>query len=336
MVKKLFALASITTLTGLVAATGAAGCTTTEVVEQSDDAGTGEGGKGPKKNPNPIDDDDDDGDDDDEEIPSKTVGKECSNDDECVPEGTDSINFCSKGNFHSEGGDDLYGTPVCVGLCAPAANPKTVADYLCDGEQGLCIPAGGGQGLCLGLCAFDATKVIDACAGNNKCTPGLSVQSEKGEIFGLGYCWGACTQDSDCKGTAGQKCQAELGTCVAEKHHVAFKKDIGEVCDRTKVDECACRAVGGTGPDKDVGFCTHTCLTGAAGDTLCGSKKAGWKCSAGLAASGDFAFTGQPDDILGECMQPCSDDTDCADLAAETELDVACADYAGGKFCDVR
>jgi hypothetical protein len=45
MVKKVFALASVTALGGLVAAVSAAGCTTTEVVQQTSDSGVVDAGK---------------------------------------------------------------------------------------------------------------------------------------------------------------------------------------------------------------------------------------------------------------------------------------------------
>ncbi|MBX3227987.1 MAG: hypothetical protein KIT84_27820 [Labilithrix sp.] len=63
MTRKLFALASITALTGAVATAGAAGCSSTEVVTIAAEGGAGPTGDGGKKNPGsvtPIGDDDDD------------------------------------------------------------------------------------------------------------------------------------------------------------------------------------------------------------------------------------------------------------------------------------
>lgn len=70
MVKKFFALASITTLTGLVAVVGVTGCTTTEVVEETDkDKDKKDKDPGTKKDREPKDTDptdDPDGDDENE------------------------------------------------------------------------------------------------------------------------------------------------------------------------------------------------------------------------------------------------------------------------------
>jgi hypothetical protein len=45
MVKKLFALASVTALTGLIAAVAASGCSSTDVINDTGETGTGDGGK---------------------------------------------------------------------------------------------------------------------------------------------------------------------------------------------------------------------------------------------------------------------------------------------------
>lgn len=57
MVKKLFALASVTALTGLVSAVSAAGCSSTEVVNQPTGTDAGDGGKKTDAKAPPVDDD---------------------------------------------------------------------------------------------------------------------------------------------------------------------------------------------------------------------------------------------------------------------------------------
>jgi hypothetical protein len=342
MVKKLFALASVTALTGLVAATGAA-CTT-ETTETPADAGPGDAATKKETGTKPPVDEKDGEPTDPELVPTKTTGKECKDDSDC--EGAANAvnqNLCSKGAFKD---GDIYGSPVCLGECTPNANAKTVADLMCDGETGLCLGSST-SGLCVPACSYDSTTVDVPCAGGNKCAPGYTLEkTEDGTGAILGYCWGACTADADCKGSAGQKCQKETGSCVKEANLLTFAKAVGEGCNSAATpDDCNCSAVGGTGADKSKGFCTHSCITGTAGDAACGSVKAGWKCTVGLYRKDDDGkdiFTGQPDDVLGVCAQPCTTDTDCAGLKTAAGLNgsaagagtVVCTEFSNGKFCN--
>jgi len=343
MVKKLFALASVTALAGMVSAVGVAGCSETVTEVQPSDAGSDVKDSGKKETGGPSDDDSDD----DEEIPpSKTTGKECSTTTDCEVEGTENGNMCSKGLFGAKGGNDVFGTPVCIGACTPNENATQLADLLCDGETGVCLGSNG-QGTCFPACQYDSTTIAVGCAGNNKCAGAYFLNKQEGGGAMLGICYGACTADADCKGSAGQKCQTELGICVKEAEHVTFEKAIAEGCDgAADPQQCNCATVPGEGKDSDKGYCTSTCITGAAGDAACGALKAGWKCTASLPkkdTDGKDFFTAQPDDVLGTCAQPCEADDDCADLgtaagvtgAAKGDGKIECAEFGNGKFCSL-
>ncbi|MDB5213302.1 MAG: hypothetical protein JWO86_1229, partial [Myxococcaceae bacterium] len=99
MFKKMFALASVTALTGLVATLSAAGCSSTTTVADTGDAPTGtDGGKketGPIVTPEA-------GDPDTSTpgvIEEKTVGKECTSSADCKVAGSVNDNQCAKGAF---------------------------------------------------------------------------------------------------------------------------------------------------------------------------------------------------------------------------------------------
>ena len=165
----------------------------------------------------------------------------------------------------------------------------------------------------------------------------------------IGFCFGACTADADCMGTAGQKCQVEDGLCVNPDKLVTYTK-VGTTCTRPATgaaSTCNCNFVGnftdgGVSADADKGFCTHSCITGAAGNTVCGTASAGWKCTAKLPTvddKGAALFTAQPDDVSGTCALPCpgGTDTECAALVTSSGLAanlVHCKTYADGKYCD--
>lgn len=339
-VKKVFALASVTVLTGFVATATSAGCSsTTEVVEQGE---TGpEGGK-PKTPP--------DGGTSEPDPEEETVGKLCKTDADCeIAGGGPSVgdNRCSIGFFTI---GDLYGDPVCVSTCTRGPG-MTFADILCDGNapetaRGVCnAPNPGEMGVCLPLCEFDATKVVTNCEGSNKCTAAYFGSLQSGEVFSLGICLGACKVDADCKGTPGDsKCQAEIGLCVSNKEYIAYTAKLGDGCvGDANPETCSCNTIGGTGPNAKIGYCGHTCITGADGDAACGALKTGWKCSAGLPTKfndGKPAFATQPDGIIGGCALPCTVDNDCDEIAAaltqagaKDPVTVKCEDAAGFKVC---
>jgi hypothetical protein len=340
MMKKMFALASVTALVGLVSAVASAGCSSTSTVEGGLDATPGiEGGTG--RRDGAADSGSGDGsvlEEDAAAAPEEgTVGKICDTTADCNVADSKNDNDCTKGAFKD---GDLFSTPVCIqGSCSQGA-AKTVADILCDDQAGLCLLTSSGSktGICFPACQFDATKVSAACEGNNKCQFTFTLTDNAGKYTGLGYCFGACQADTDCKGTAGQKCQVETGLCVNADALVTTGKALGSGCTKTECESC--NTVGGNGPDKDKGICTRQCITGAAGDAACNASVTGWKCTAKLEAKDDkgaVVFASQPDDIGGECAMPCTTvgvDAACTALQTATGTPMSCMEFANGKFCE--
>jgi hypothetical protein len=342
----MFALASVTALTGLVATVAAAGCSSTTTVADNGDTGvitpTKEAGP-----PHPMLEG---GPEDDGSMPGqteeKTVGKPCASTADCKVAGSVNDNACSKGGFVD---GDLLGTPVCIQPSCTQGSGGTIGDLLCDDQTGLCLPTGGSDtmGICLPFCSFDSTTVSDKCEGGNKCNIAyLGTDTMTMKASAIGFCFGACTQDTDCMGTTGQKCQVEDGLCVNADKLVTYTA-VGTACTRPAAgaaSTCNCNVVGnhadgGISADADKGYCTHSCITGTAGDAVCNTAKATWKCTAKLPTVDDMAkplFNAQPADVSGTCAQPCTMDTDCTALATASNLTglVKCKTYADGKYCD--
>ena len=275
--------------------------------------------------------------------PVHTVGKLCASDAECRVGGSSSS--CSKGAF-SDG--DLLGSPVCIQPSCTQGNAGTIADLLCDGTAGLCLPTGGSDtmGICLPFCSFTSTVIEDGCLGGNGCNYRYAhTDPTTKKASGLGFCFAACYSDADCKGTVGQKCQSEDGTCVNPDKLVTYTAT-GTGCTRpsgASASTCNCAFVGnfanGTvSANADQGFCTHACGTGSIGDTTCNAAKAGWKCTAKLPTLSDAGaplFNAQPVGIFGTCAQPCTTDAQCTALATASSLSglVKCRPFADGSYC---
>ena len=346
MFKKMFALASVTALTGLVATVASAGCSSTTNVADPGEGGvvtpTKEGGV--VKPPIEAGDTDTSTPTTPEE---KTVGKECTSTADCKVAGSKNDNACSKGGF-TDG--DLLGSPVCIQPSCTQGSGGTIADLLCDDQAGLCLPTGGSDtmGICLPFCSFDSTKIVDPCAGGNKCNIAyLGTDTMTKAASAIGFCFGACQADTDCKGTAGQKCQVEDGLCVTKPLTYTAT---GTACTRPAAmapSTCNCNFVGnhadgGVSADADKGFCTHSCITGTAGDAVCGTASAGWKCTAKLPTvdtMGAALFSAQPADVSGTCALPCDTvgiDAKCTAVGTTAGIPtlVKCKQYADGKYCD--
>jgi len=334
----------------------AAGCSSTELITEIILDG---GIPGPPSN---------DPGDADNRLEERTVGTQCSTSEDCVPEGSLGDNFCSSSGRLANG--DFLSAPVCISTCTvpPPSSAqnwigKRIAEYSCDGNAGICFGSPGAQGLCLGKCKFDSAAITEPCAGNNRCT--LLLQAVSSPSYGIGYCGPGCSADEDCKGTSGQKCNKDTGACVTTLPEPNTKGP-GEACKNPASSdekaECQCSVVGGTGPTKDLGFCTRKCTTVAAFDDpdagaegvdasapvpdACDAWLKGWRCTAALPTTATVNgtvykhFTGQPRGITGECRRPCSTTEDCADLAAATGANVECREYAGpggkpARFCSM-
>lgn len=346
MIKKMFALASVTALVGLVSSMGAAGCSSDSSggdadaatdtglpdVKKPKEAGAEEDAAGPPE--------------------EGTVGKECKADTDCNVAGAKNDNICTLG---AAADGDLYGSPVCIQLACKQGGGGTFADLFCDDGAGLCVTSGSTlNGVCLPACGFDSASVTSKCNGGNKCLFEYYGTTSEMKVVGVGYCEASCVTDADCKGTAGQKCQTETGTCKNADKITTYPRIPGEACNASaSTPECFCIPVGGTGVNKDKGVCTKSCITGAGGNAVCGAAgdggatgdggtgdTAGWTCTAQMPLKDDMgvaAFTGQPDELKGICAKPCLDvdaDVACADLAAATGTPMKCKEFAGGKWCD--
>jgi hypothetical protein len=333
MVKKIFALGSVTALVGLVATVAAAGCSSTVT---STNTTTDDGGGDVKVVKPPVEG----GPEDDSSTPAVpeegTVGKTCTADTDCNKAGTKNDNVCSKGVFN---GEDFFGTPVCVQPSCTQGTSGMVSDVQCDDGAGLClVSTGSTKGVCLPYCEYTSTTGAK-CEGGNKCAIryiGLGTTPTA-----IGSCQPACQSDADCKGTAGEKCQVETGYCHDPAKIVKYAKNPGEACDGAATTaQCVCNRVGGTGANMNKGICTRACLTGTAGDGVCNTAVAGWKCSAKLPKTdsmGKAEFTAQPADVLGECALPCATagtDTDCIAALGATGTPVKCKAFAEGNFCE--
>lgn len=346
MFKKMFALASVTALTGLVATVAAAGCSSTTTVAPDTDGGSTTGKDAAPKpiiEAGPVDDG---------AVPTVpeegTVGKACASTADCKVAGSKNDNACSKGGF-TDG--DLLGSPVCIQPTCTQGSGGTIGDLLCDNQTGLCLPTGGSDtmGICLPFCSFDSTTVTDKCTGGNKCNIAyLGTDTMTMKASAIGFCFGACTADADCMGTAGQKCQVEDGLCVNADKHIATYTAAGTFCKRpaasTDPATCNCNYVGnhadgGISADADKGMCTHSCITGTAGDAVCNTAAANWKCTAKLPLvddKGAALFNAQPADVSGTCALPCTADADCTALGTASTLGalLKCRPFADGKYCD--
>lgn len=268
-----------------------------------------------------------------------TVGVECQSNDDCSVIGTINDNVCSVGAF-SVG--DMYGSPVCIQTKCTIGSGGTFEDLLCDARAGLCLPSSksSSSGTCLPLCIYTSTTIAQPCKGANKCQRAYNGQGSDGSAAAIGFCSWACSEDADCKGTPGEKCKADTGTCVKPETYVPPTKKVGELCSSTSTD-CSCQ----TKTDATKGYCGHTCTTGATGNATC-AKAAGdddnWKCTTTLpttmtsGGTSKPAFTGQPDGVLGTCALACPNgDSDCASLAATTGVALTCTEFADGKYCQL-
>ncbi|AKV00950.1 hypothetical protein AKJ09_07613 [Labilithrix luteola] len=341
MMKKFFALASISAVAGVIAAGAMVGCSsdttnseTTDAGETTDaakpDSGKGKDGGGVDAQPEPT-------------IEEKTVGKECTTNADCEVANAVGDNGCSMGGFK---GGDLFGTPVCIQeACTPAGANDTLDKAFCDDGPGFCLPNSASTGICLPLCVYGSDKIEDpGCAGGNKCQA-YYIGSDSSGTVAVGFCSWACQADTDCKGTPGQKCQKETGMCLTAP--TAYTKKLGDSCadpsTSTPSTECECNTVGGTSADKLKGVCSHQCITGAAGDAVCaaaGTDTAGWKCTTKLPtkdSKGNAAFTKQIDNVAGTCALPCKVAADCTALSTSLGLStpMTCEEFAGGSFCQL-
>lgn len=343
MMKKFFALASMTAVAGVIAAGAMVGCSSSDDATPgtTDDAGTADAKADAKKDSggNQVDGSVT------PTVEEETVGKPCSADSDCEVADSVGDNVCSKGYLATQAGDivDLFPTPVCIQSCGPINQAKVDDSYFCDGNAGVCFNFG--IPLCTGGCQFTSDAITVDCQGaNNKCQAYLFGDDGSGGPAIIGACTGACTKDSDCAGTPGQKCQKEQGICQAANLVVEYTTPQGSPCTENAdaaANTCLCATLGGTGANKDKGYCYSQCVTGTTG--ACGT---GWQCSSHIPTQLDLQdggvqpwMTKVPTGVVGSCSLPCDTTADCLandafkDMTADTQ--VTCTQYADGKFCDL-
>jgi hypothetical protein len=236
----------------------------------------------------------------------KTVGLECKTNDDC------DVTKTKKSACGNASENTIDPTPVCVGTCTLGDGKSIVA---CDSGLGVCVGdvARGPTGQCIQFCEWDGDKLKSGCTGKNVCNVyGWGRDPKTKAPIGVGYCQGGCTADADC--TKGNRCQKELGACVAGL--IAFTKSIGDACDRAKdgtslakkTGGCPCVAERASG----LGYCSTVCKT-ADPKAACPT---GYTCDPGLPARDKEGplFSAVAAGLFGSCFKNCAADGDCAGL----------------------
>ncbi|AKU98588.1 hypothetical protein AKJ09_05252 [Labilithrix luteola] len=337
MSKKLFVVATLTVLVGTFAVLDV-GCSSSDdgAIEQTAvvDAGGPEVDASKAKDSAVVGD---------EKVPSEeegTVGATCTRKSDCTVAGTINDNVCSNEAF-SDG--DHFASSVCIQLACTRGPGGSFEEMLCDDKAGFCLPNATGslEGTCLPLCLYSSTSFLQVCKGDNRCAFAHPGADNNGVAVAIGYCTGGCNVDADCKGTPGQRCQVETGTCVNGDKVASFAKKLGEACDGSAASPgCPCAF----GKDETKGVCSHACRAGSAGNDVCAAAggDANWKCTAKLpttltpSTGGTLpGFTGQPDGVVGSCAFACPNgDADCAALSTKSGAALSCVEFADGKYCD--
>jgi hypothetical protein len=216
-----------------------------------------------------------------------TTGKPCMSDSDCQVNGGACINKCSTSIYTTNG--SLYPTPVCLQpTCnpAPSSDPKGQYIHFCDGPDlsdspGVCLPLTtpptANMGICLPQCQYlnngsapvNPAGQTPACAGKDVCNPFAFGTTNQGEPIAIGYCFGGCTQTSDCP--VGNECQVDEGICV--KTTTTRTLSVGSACTSADGDPSTSNP-NGTGHcscnyDTQTleGYCTSFCIVGAAAGT---------------------------------------------------------------------
>jgi hypothetical protein len=245
-----------------------------------------------------------------------TTGKPCTDDATCDVTGA-GINSC--GNAFAIG--TIYPDPVCLGRGCDIGDGTSIMG--CDHDLGVCLDDGA-SGICLGACAFgaDGGALTTPCVGKDACNVLGWGKDASGKLQGVGYCFGGCTADADCK--AGNKCQKESGLCV--KTVLTYTKAVGDPCtdaDAKSPAKCECLYLTTT----KKGYCSSFCKVGDA-TTSCPT---GFTCSPGLptkdSTDGSALFSKDPTGIGANCLKNCTTDADC------TTINSTCRDTASGKVC---
>ncbi len=238
------------------------------------------------------------------------VGKTCTTNADCATAHGPNVAVCSNTVFK---GEDFFPTAVCVlPSCSPVSDKTSI--HYCDGppddpnSPGLCVPSGGAS-ICLPKCTYDkAGGAPKGCVGKDACNAYPITASA-----GVGYCFGGCTQDSDCQD--GQKCQTDRGWCLPGV--TPPTKPVGATCTTSDSSSLACNCLYGT---NNTGYCSQFCTIGGA---ACPN---GYTCdSLELRLSG---YTTPNVGMAGYCTLACSADAGtCPSTATCTNA------FASGPDC---
>jgi hypothetical protein len=260
-----------------------------------------------------------------------TTGLPCTKDADCLGDAGGPGNVkCSITALPSVfGGDAIYPSGVCMITPAQGGNCSAPNDgnfHFCDGPDqqgspGICVPLPppAVTGDCLPLCLFPADgTAAQGCVGKDACIPfGFGTQSS-GAAIGIGYCWGGCTQSSDCP--TGNVCQTNLTQCVKSATPITAA---GSSCLGSAKPTAACNCFATVAPPQN-GFCADSCITGD--PTGC---PAGQVCDANLptelVGANDATATGftqQNSGLVGVCLPTCTlgtGDAGTKDSGAKTD-----------------
>jgi hypothetical protein len=210
---------------------------------------------------------------------------------------------CSNSNYFQEG--PVFPQPVCLmpGTCDSGTDGNL---HYCDGPDdpsspGVCLNTGtAGTGICLPRCNFaPGGNVATGCVGKDTCFVAGYDADSGGTVLGTGYCFGGCTENSDCP--TGSSCQTNEGVCVTTLTAITAA---GTSCDATTVSGNGCDCL--SDATTDMGFCTSTCVVGGTGCPT------GWICDAELpktltdsAGATVTAWTTQNPGLGGSCVPSC-------------------------------
>jgi hypothetical protein len=249
-----------------------------------------------------------------------STGLSCTSDGECDPrDAGEAAPYCST----SLAGGSLYPTPVCLGMPCDPGDGTTIRT--CDRGSGVCLLAEDG-GLCLPNCSFkdDGVGPVGCVEGNACNIFGWGALTD-GTVIGVGYCFGGCRSDAECKRT-GERCQVEDSLC--RKTVVTYPKLIGDACTQPTSGSAGCNCLASRSGS---GYCTTACRFGEAG-----ACPAGFSCDSGLPKdkllSDDIVFTKVPAGIMANCLKNCASDADCAGLGSYCDETVG---MMGQRTCQV-
>ena len=256
----------------------------------------------------------------------QTTGNPCTTNADCRADGGAGVNVCTDTLGYQVATNstiDAYPTPICIvppgttGLnCDPAPSSDPTGQYLhyCDGPDdpsslGVCVPvtnpATRNQGECLPQCTFtfDGSAPY-GCTGSDTCVE-FAVQPVSGApAYGVGYCRGTCTADSDCSGLGSTfTCDTITGSCTTKP--LAHSKALGAACTASDSASGACNCLTYS---STTGYCSSACVIGGP------NCPNGWVCDSlepaavPDGAGGAIVVPGPSPGAAGYCVVPCTTD----------------------------